>query len=97
MSIKTCGAICIYPKYKADFGCNLCALIKKEHTDIDEHFEVWVMLEKWKGDDKLEEVETCKVGNVVDEDGGRELFDAAQTMSMSVRSLIESTVRVYDD
>ncbi|KKN18100.1 hypothetical protein LCGC14_0959070 [marine sediment metagenome] len=101
---------CLNPTY-GDFnecdGCciqSLCVAAKNIlnppkdlHSDPDEHYEVWVMLERWKGDSKLEEVETCKVGNVVDEDGGRELFDAAQTMSMSVRNLIESTVKVYDD
>jgi len=62
-----------------------------------EHYEVWVMLEKFDGDEKLEEVETCKVGNVDDEDGARQLFDAAQAMSMAVVPLIDSVVKVYDD
>ena len=62
-----------------------------------EHYEVWVTLEKWDGDSKLEDVETCKIGNVNDEDGARQLFEAAQTMAMAVVPIVDLTVKVYND
>lgn len=63
----------------------------------EEHFEVWVMLERWNGDEKLEEVDTCKVGNVDDENGAKQLFDAAQSMSMAVVPHLDHIIKVYDD
>lgn len=42
--------------YKAAATC-ICNSSKELHPDMDEHYEVWVMLERWRGNDKLEEKE----------------------------------------
>ena len=62
-----------------------------------EHYEIWVTLEKWDGDSKLEDIETCKIGNVDDADGARQLFSLSQDVAMAARPHIDLTVKVYDD
>lgn len=74
---------------------------KKEQADLipespPEHYEIWISLEKWEGDSKIDDVETVKLGNVDDKDGARQLFEMAQDLCFAVKPHIDSNVKVYD-
>lgn len=54
-----------------------------------EIYQVWVTLEKWQGDDKICDVETCLVGEAKTEEEGRQLFMLAQDVSLAVKTHLE--------
>ena len=61
------------------------------------HYEVWVTLEKWDGDSKLEDIETCKIGNANLEGVARRLFNVVQTSAITGVLLTDLPIEVYDD
>lgn len=62
-----------------------------------EHYEVWITLEKWDGDSKIDDVETCKLGNVKDESNARQLFEATQEISMAQLNHLDPAIKIEDD
>jgi len=56
---------------------------------MNETYQIWVTLENWQNDNKTNDVETCLVGTVRTEEEGRQLFMAAQDVSMAVKSHLE--------
>jgi len=55
-------------------------------------YEVWVTLEEWDGDNKIEDVVTCLVGTVPDDERGRQLFIPVQEAALAARQRVEGTI-----
>jgi hypothetical protein len=60
---------------------------------MNETYQVWVVLESWSGDTKLDGIEHCLIGEVKTEEEGRQLFMAAQDMSIAVKSHLEPMLK----
>lgn len=60
-------------------------------------YDVWVILEKRIQDDDVNKVETAYMGTCSNEDAGRELFDAVQTVGLAASSIVENTTKLTRD
>lgn len=60
---------------------------------MEEEYQVWITLEKWQDENKINDVETCLVGEVKTEEEGMQLFMAAQDVSLAVKSHLEPMLK----
>jgi len=58
-----------------------------------EHYEVWVTLEKWQDDNKVNDVDSCLIGEVKTKEECGQLFMAAQDVSIVVKSHLEPMLK----
>ena len=71
--------------------------IRKEPTVNNEStYQVWVTLEEWRDDNKIDDVETCMIGEVKTEAEGRQLFMAVQDVSLAVKSHLEPMLKTLE-
>lgn len=57
-------------------------------------YDVWVILEERKREDEVEKIETAYMGTCSNEDAGRELFDAVQTVGLAASTVVENTTKL---
>ena len=60
-----------------------------DEEGVKSKFQVWVTLEKWQADNKIDDVETCLVGEVGTEEEGKQLFMASQGVSIAIKNHLE--------
>ncbi|HUW17667.1 MAG TPA: hypothetical protein VMW16_00010 [Sedimentisphaerales bacterium] len=53
-----------------------------------EHYEVWVTLEKWNGDEKVEDCETTKIANVKTQADATVIWELCEAASLAVTPIV---------
>jgi len=56
------------------------------------HYDVWLIVEEWDGEDKISEVETSCLGRTEDVDQALMLFHAAEALAFAGRDYLPITV-----
>jgi len=53
-----------------------------------EHYEVWVTLEKWNGDDREEECQTTKIADIAKREDAETIFEACEAAAVGIAPVI---------
>jgi len=53
-----------------------------------EHYEVWVTLERWIGDDKQEDCSTTKIADIEKRDDAEVIFEACEAAAVGIAPVI---------
>jgi hypothetical protein len=54
-----------------------------------ERYEVWVTLEKWDGDDKIEDVQTTKIFENASEENAELIWSLCESVSIAAKDSID--------
>ena len=58
-------------------------------TANTEHYEVWVTLEKWDGDSKVEDVQTTKIFQNASEENAELIWSLSESVSIAAKEAID--------
>lgn len=53
-----------------------------------EHYEVWVTLERWVGDDKQEDCSTTKIADIEKREDAEAIFEACEAAAVGIAPVI---------
>lgn len=78
-----------------DYISTALELLRPKEKDVN-CYQVWVTLEKWQDENKICDIETCLVGTIKTEEEGRQLFIAAQDVSLAIKSSLEPMLKTLE-
>ncbi len=64
---------------------------------MSKHYEVWISLEEWEGDSKIEDVITSKIGNIQDLDKAKQAYQAVEEVVFALKPHLDQSIKIDDD
>lgn len=61
-----------------------------------EHYEVWITLEKWDGDSKIDDVITTSMGNIKNLNQAKQAFQAFKEVAFAVKPHLNPKIKIED-